>query len=161
MKHAPKLAIYGRIFSHDLGPKKGTISSKHHALKPAVKRNFYLCPLLVLIAFFRQHWGRRGPLRTLTCLPSRGPVAALLSARGPRLNDTAHRWLSSGPEPHGPPHGPSQGCQGHTQGQLLGHRKAVCPSGHWSLSPLEEETDGGLRRAHILKVSTERSNGKA
>lgn len=62
MKHTPEVAVYGRLFSHDLGQTKGVISAKHLALKPAEKCNFSLCslPSLGLDIFFQTALGQRG-----------------------------------------------------------------------------------------------------
>lgn len=62
MKHTPKVAVDGRLFSHDLGQTKGAISTKHLALKPAEKCDFSLCslPSVRLHIFFQTALGQRG-----------------------------------------------------------------------------------------------------
>lgn len=82
MKHTPKVAVYGRLFSHDLGQTKGAISAKHLALEPAEKCNFSLCslPSLGLDFFFQTALGQRGStvsadLSSFSRSPSSPPLA--------------------------------------------------------------------------------------
>ena len=82
MKHTPKVTVYGRLFSHDLGQTKGAISAKHLALEPAEKCNFSLCslPSLGLDIFFQTALGQRGStvsayLSSFSRSPSSPPLA--------------------------------------------------------------------------------------